>query len=118
MVKLIIAGGRDFLDYDMLCEYMLTLREIIGNDLTIISGMARGADALGVRYAQDYKLPLLAMPADWDKYGKAAGYRRNAEMAEQADACIAFWDGTSRGTAHMIQTMERLNKRSYIVRYT
>lgn len=46
-------------------------------------------------------------PADWDTYGKSAGYRRNEDMAKIADACIVFWDGESRGSKHMIDIAER-----------
>jgi|ERR1039458_1423661 hypothetical protein len=70
----------------------------------IISGAARGADALGERWACEHAIPLVRMPADWDAHGRRAGYLRNLEMAKQAQALIALWDGTSRGTAHMIET--------------
>jgi hypothetical protein len=42
------------------------------------------------------------MAADWDTYGKSAGYRRNADMAKYSDAVVCFWDGVSKGTKHMI----------------
>ena len=37
-----------------------------------------------------------------DVHGKKAGYLRNVDMAEYADALVAFWDGKSKGTGHMI----------------
>ena len=42
-------------------------------------------------------------PAEWEKHGKAAGYKRNARMADNADGLLAVWDGESRGTKHMIR---------------
>ena len=51
---------------------------------------------------------------DWDRYGRGAGFRRNTEMAEHADALVAVWDGASRGTKHMIDTMRRLGKKVYV----
>lgn len=99
--KVIIAGGRDFQDYDMLkksCDYLLRDK----TDIEIVSGGARGADKLGERYAQEKKIPFVVFEADWDKYGKSAGIKRNESMAAYADALIAFWDGKSRGTQHMI----------------
>ena len=68
----------------------------------IISGGARGVDRLGQRFAKENDIHLEIYRADWDSYGKAAGYRRNVQMAEVADALAAFWDGESKGTGHMI----------------
>ena len=62
-----------------------------------------GADALGERYAAERGYLLRRFPADWKQYGRAAGVRRNKEMAQNADALIAFWDGISRGTKNMIE---------------
>jgi len=56
----------------------------------------------GARYAREHNIPLIAMPADWNRFGRSAGYRRNEEMAKIADMAILFWDGQSRGTAHMM----------------
>lgn len=63
--------------------------------------MARGADALGLQFADRNDLKVHKFPADWDSYGKSAGYRRNAEMAEFADECLILWDGKSKGSIHM-----------------
>lgn len=69
----------------------------------IISGGARGVDSLGEWYGQCFGIPVYVMPAEWDKYGKAAGPIRNEQMAKEADALIAVWDGKSQGTRHMIR---------------
>lgn len=69
----------------------------------IITGGARGADTLGEQYAVLRKIHSIVIPAKWDTNGKLAGYQRNEEMLKQADALIAFWDGCSHGTAHMIR---------------
>jgi len=92
-MKIIIAG-RDFTDLPLMVK---TMDQILENqpDVTIISGCARGADALGMLYAKLRKLPVERFPADWQKYGKQAGYLRNIEMANRADALVAFWDGRS-----------------------
>jgi hypothetical protein len=57
---------------------------------------------MGERWAKENNLPIERYPADWDNHGKSAGYRRNAEMAENAEALLALWDFKSRGTKHMI----------------
>lgn len=103
--RVIIAGGRDFNDYTMLKE---TVDEFLDDkfqthNVIIVSGHAAGADALGERYAHENGLDLEAHPADWVNNGRAAGPIRNAEMAAVADALIAFWDGSSKGTADMIK---------------
>ena len=86
-------------------------------NVTIISGGATGADALGEQFAKENNLELIVVPANWEKYGRAAGPRRNAEMAEMADALIAFWDGKSRGTKNMIETAEKKGLLVRVVNY-
>lgn len=98
-MKTIIAGSRGITDY----LTVLKAIEQSGFSVTeVVSGCARGVDRLGERFATEENLPLYKFPADWDKHGKRAGYRRNEQMAENADAVIAVWDGESRGTKHMI----------------
>ncbi|WP_230593901.1 DUF2493 domain-containing protein [Lysinibacillus sphaericus] len=99
--KVIIAGGRDFNNYELLKEKVDFLLQNKG-EIEIVSGAARGADKLGERYAKEKGYPINSHPANWDLYGKSAGYIRNKEMAKYANALIAFWDGKSKGTNHMI----------------
>ena len=102
--RVIIAGTRTFNDYELLktyCDKKLS-RMRIDHEIVIVSGHAKGADMLGERYAQDRGYATQLYPAYWDEYGKSAGIRRNVKMAENADALIAFWDGKSSGTKHMI----------------
>ena len=117
--RIIIAGGRDFNDYNLLKE---KIDNIISDkrkthQIYIVSGKARGADSLGEKYANENGLNIMEFPADWDKHGKSAGYKRNLEMAENADALIAFWDGESRGTKHMIDIAKEKNLLTRIIRY-
>ena len=102
--KVIVAGSRGFNNYKLLRE---TCNKFLSNkrkefNIIIVSGHARGADALGEKYAADEGFDLEIYPAEWKKLGKAAGFRRNEQMGEVADALIAFWDGKSHGTKHMI----------------
>lgn len=100
-MRLIVAGGRDFNNYDVLKE---ETRSIVDNNdfVEVVCGMARGADTLGEKWAKECGYPIKYFPANWDLYGKSAGYIRNEEMAKYATHLIAFWDGKSRGTKHMI----------------
>ena len=117
--KLIIAGGRDFTDALRLEEELLYLAngELEHYAVSIITGMARGADKLAYEFAVRNNVVYYPFPADWDRYGKSAGYRRNEEMANAAHGLLAFWDGKSRGTSHMIDTMSEMNKPVHIIRY-
>ena len=117
--RIIIAGGRNFNDYSLLKE---KVNNIISDkrkthQIYIVSGKARGADSLGEKYANENGLNIMEFPADWDKHGRSAGYKRNVEMAENADALIAFWDGESRGTKHMIDIAKEKNLLTRIIRY-
>jgi len=103
--KVIVAGGREFNDYGLLCQTCdrFLAQKHQTHSIVIVSGAARGADTLGERYAQERGYSIEQYPADWEHAGKAAGFIRNAQMASVADALIAFWNGQSRGTAHMIE---------------
>ena len=102
-MKVIIAGGREFKDFTIIKKYCdIFLKDEI--DIKIVSGGASGADYLGQLYAIGYEYEIKTFPANWFKYGKSAGPRRNKEMAEYADMLIAFWDGESKGTKNMIKT--------------
>jgi len=117
--KVIIAGSRGFSNYKLLrdsCNKFLFEKKKTHN-IVIISGGARGADSLGERYAKDEGFDLEVYPADWKKYGKSAGFRRNEQMAEVADGLIAFWDGVSHGTAHMIEISKNKNIETNVVNY-
>lgn len=105
MFRVIIAGTRTFSDYSLLAEYAdKKLAEVSKRDsIEIVSGGASGADALGERYAKERGYYIRRFDAEWKRYGRAAGPRRNKQMAEYADALLAYWDGKSRGTKNMIE---------------
>jgi hypothetical protein len=108
MIKVIIAGSRTFDNYDLLFEKCSEILEDYNNiEIEIVSGNAKGADRLGERFAKEKGFVLTLSPADWNKFGKSAGYIRNKEMAEYADILIVFWDGVSKGTKHMIDLAEK-----------
>lgn len=115
-VSIIVAGSRGFNDYELLKKTLDSIL-ISGKLCRIVSGTAQGADQLGERYAIERKQLIKRFPADWEKYGKRAGYIRNKEMGEYADAAIVFWDGKSRGTKMMIDIMKELGKPCKVVLY-
>lgn len=117
MKKLIIAGGRDFENYAMLCNRVDKL--LNGNpNVEIVCGLAKGADLLGKRYALSRKLSIAEFPANWKRHGKSAGYIRNDQMAQYSDVLIAFWDGKSKGTKHMIDLAYKRNLEVHVIRYS
>jgi hypothetical protein len=116
MIKVIIAGGRDFNDLNLLfknCEEIL--KEY--SEIEIVSGGARGADKMGEYYANKKEYQIKRFPAQWEKYGKSAGYIRNKEMSEYGDLLIAFWDGSSKGTKNMIDLAESKKIPTHIIKY-
>lgn len=119
--KLIVAGGRDFADYELLSRKLDKIRKsvwenYVADDLEIVSGTARGADKLGERWARQHQVGVKQFPADWGRYGKRAGYLRNEQMAKYADTLIAFWNG-SKGTGHMINLAKENGLGVMVVRY-
>ena len=112
-MRVIIAGSRGIDDYEFIC-HKLNDCERPWPITEVVSGTARGVDRLGERWAGSKDIPIKRFPADWDTYGKSAGYRRNADMAKYADVLIAFWDGTSKGTKHMIDLMTAAGKHTIV----
>jgi hypothetical protein len=102
--RLIIAGSRTIEVHDRNIED--AIRAGFGPDFEIaivICGMAQGPDLAGRRWARSRGIQVADVPADWQRYGNRAGPERNARMARQATALLAFWDGVSDGTRDMIQ---------------
>lgn len=103
-VKLAITGSRDifpnehYIVWQVLNEYL----HKHDSELIIVCGMARGVDMVAYNWAKNYNVPVIEMPAEWDKFGKRAGYKRNIEMIDLADEVASFWNGTSSGTKHAI----------------
>lgn len=117
--RVIIAGCRNFYNYEILkerCEFFLQ-NKMNTHNVIILSGHASGADTLGENFAIDHNLQCELYPADWKRHGKAAGPIRNAEMAEVADALIAFWDGQSHGTKSMIELAKRKGLQVAVIRF-
>ena len=112
-MRVIIAGSRTFNNCGYFKEKMLEVQKQINID-EIISGMAKGPDLMGAYWGERHNIPVKKFYADWEKYGNAAGYIRNVEMAQAADFLIAFWDGKSKGTKHMIDTMKKQGKHGIV----
>lgn len=113
-VKLAIAGSRyipvieDYFDDLPLLERYY--KESGYHAVEIVSGGAHGVDTVAMRLAKKLSIPFRRFPADWDKHKKAAGHIRNVEMAKACTAGLLVWDGSSKGTANMIENLKKLEK--------
>lgn len=112
MKRVAVIGSRDFDDYDLLSS---TLNELDFD--VVVSGGARGADKLGEKYAEEHNKEKLIFLAEWNKYGKVAGYIRNQEIIDNCDEVVAFWDGRSPGTRHSIKLAKKKNIPVKIIKY-
>jgi hypothetical protein len=123
-IRAIVAGGRTFNNYRKMCEILDSYLNPEEDYITIISGMAKGADILGEQYAIEHNINLIQCPALWEKNGKYAGYMRNKQMADIATdepdceaILFAFWNGKSRGTKNMIDLANKYSMRVIITNY-
>ena len=110
-MKIAVVGSREFKDIKfernvILKELIFAIPDIEENpnapDPILISGGARGIDTLAEEVAKSQRIETKIFPAEWNKYGKGAGFIRNELIIKEADRVIAFWDGRSKGTKHSI----------------
>jgi len=110
-MKVVITGSRHINDRLALVKAI----KQSGFDITeVVRGVSSGVDTLGETWARANDIPIKQMQAEWDKFGKSAGPRRNKEMANYADAAIFLWDGESKGTLNIIKNMVKLDKPYFI----
>lgn len=111
-VKVIIAGNRNFNNYDLVEETI----EKLGLEIDeVVYGGAAGADYMGLLWARKHKVKVKTFLAEWSVYGGAAGPLRNARMANYGDYLLAFWDGKSPGTKNMIYEMRKKGKHGEVI---
>ncbi|SRR6266704_138249 len=117
-MRVLVCGSRHFNDYAKLKTDVLNVLPVVDYlDTTIISGHARGADTLGERLTEDMEWKCEVYPADWNKYGKAAGSIRNKQMLIEGkpDMVIAFLAKDSRGTRNMIDQARKAGIEVHVV---
>ncbi len=112
MIKIVIAGSRDYQNYSEAKQFIKEClkKANLKENPVFLSGGCRGADRLGEQFAADFGFEIRVYPAQWEKYGKAAGPIRNKLLAEECDVLISFWDGKSRGTKSMIDLARKNGK--------
>lgn len=117
-MRTIIAGGRE-------CGSILPVERAMAAcgwvPSVVLSGKAPGVDRLGEDWANARQIPVEPYPAKWrDEQGRKdplAGFKRNALMAENAEALVAIWDGVSPGTKDMIERAQEKKLRVHIHLY-
>jgi hypothetical protein len=105
-MKVAIVGSREYPNLSKVRAYIQRLPI----DTVIVSGGAKGVDKCAEKVASSIGLQTEIYPADWHKFGKAAGMKRNQQIVEASDLIVAFWDGESRGTKNTIDTAKKLGK--------
>lgn len=132
-IRLIVAGGRDFSDYTYLCKSLnFMLKNYKPSEVLIISGMTKGADSLGSRYAREQGIDVKEFPANWKDlttqpvnirsnaygdYNVLAGIVRNHEMGRFSTHAVVYWDGVSTGSRDMIEFMKDQGKPVKVFNY-
>lgn len=119
-IRMIVCGGVDFDDYSFFKSQMDRLISYYEN-IRLASGHARGADTFAEQYAAEKDIPIQVFPAEWKKYGKAAGPIRNRAMLdyarEETPVVAAFWNGKSRGTGNMLKQAQTAGVQCHIYLY-
>lgn len=110
--RIVVAGCRDYSNYEEAKKYIDFCISKIKDKYTLVfvSGGCSGADFLGERYARENGYGTEIYFANWKKYGKSAGPKRNEEMSKIGDYFICFWDGKSKGTKSMINYARKTGK--------
>lgn len=108
-MRVIIAGSRGITDSVMVKTCIdLAIASLTDKPITtVLSGTASGVDSIGEEWAKENNIPIERYPAQWGKFGRSAGYKRNEEMAGLADGLILIWDGESKGSGHMLAIAEK-----------
>lgn len=103
--RILITGSRDWTNYQAVydavayvSDYAIQKEGVSPEDVILVSGTAKGADRMSEEAAEALGITIERHPADWDRYGKRAGFVRNAEMVNAgADVCLAFIRNGSKG---------------------
>lgn len=105
-MKVAIIGSREFPQLERVDSYVDTLHA----EDVVVSGGARGVDLRAEQRARSRGLKVHIIRADWARHGRKAGFMRNPDIVAAADRVVAFWDGTSRGTADSIEIARKTGK--------
>ncbi|BAF73240.1 DUF2493 domain-containing protein [Sulfurovum sp. NBC37-1] len=116
ITKVAVVGSRGFEDYVL---FKTVMDKFLADfeSVAFVSGGASGADSLAERYAKEHGIEVIVFKPEWKRYGKRAGYMRNAQIWKEADVGIAFWDGESKGTRHSFKLAKKMSKELRVFDY-
>jgi hypothetical protein len=99
-MKVLITGSRDWTDRQAISSIL----RMYDAETIVAHGGARGADKIAGDIAECLGFKVEVFEADWAKYGRSAGPKRNQKMLEDfwPDVVHAFPLAQSRGTLDMI----------------
>lgn len=113
--RVLVTGSRTW-DDEATIQYALS--EILFHNKTMVlvhGACPTGADRIADEWAAARKqfparpVTVERHPADWERHGRSAGFRRNAEMVRlRADLCLAFIVDASRGATHTADLAEKV----------
>lgn len=109
-IRLAIVGSRSITDEALVERIFNVFKFMFGEPKEIISGGAKGPDSFGENWAKKNNIPIKVFKAEWEKYGKSAGFRRNEDIIANCDVCLAIWDGKSHGTMNDFDWCKKYNK--------
>ena len=100
-MRILVCGSRNWTDRDLIRNELSSY----SGEVSVIHGGARGADAIAGEIAEELGFNVIVCPANWKRFGRAAGPIRNKQMLDQhsPDHVLAFVDSRSVGTRHMIE---------------
>lgn len=112
-MRIAVIGSRSFSDKEKLNRTLSFFIKNKGD--VVVSGGAIGADSLSAEWAKEHNFEVKEYIPDWEKHGRGAGFKRNAEIINDSDMVISFWDGKSSGTANSIGIAKDKKKPTFIV---
>jgi len=110
MVNIAVVGSRNYINKQFIYKVLDKFISNLNLDVILVSGGARGVDTISKEYAISRNINIIEFKADWNKYGKSAGFIRNADIINKANIVFAFWDGKSSGTKDSINKSIKQNK--------
>lgn len=105
-MRIAIVGSRGYSKLDEVRQFVREQERTT----CIVSGGASGVDAAAVDEARRLGMEYEVHFPDWAVHGRKAGAVRNKRIVDSADEVVAFWDGTSRGTAITMEMARRSGK--------